>query len=128
MHEENIHEEAVSRTASLAFVPPLAAVSICELVSCLLLKLADGLQVEGIVPGHIKVLLRDDGQYAMLSCTRPGRVSLRSSTGWNEAFVAGLQVNLNVIVYAVLHDQVSSLVASCWSEFLAGLKQLPYQP
>ena len=117
--------ESVSRAITLAFEPPLEASSISEAVSQLLLKLADGLSVEGIVPGHIKALLRDGDLYAILSCTRPGKVVLRASEQWNTATVKNLQLTIEVIVLTIAQDRVAALVESCWSVFLAIVEDLP---
>ncbi len=116
--------EGVSRTISLVFAQPLKASGIGEIASRLLLKLADGLSVEGIVPGHIKALLGDGDLHAVMSCTRPGKVIFQAAEKWNGATVTNLQLTIEVIVLAIPQEKVSAVVQSCWQDFLNDVGEL----
>jgi hypothetical protein len=117
--------EGVSRAISLVFAQPLEASGIGEMVSRLLLRLADGLSIEEIVPGHIKALLRDGELYAVMSCTRPGKVILQATEKWSGATVTNLQLTVEVIVLTIPPEKVSAVVQSCWQGFLDDVEKLP---
>jgi hypothetical protein len=110
---------------SLAFAQPLEASGISAIVSRLFLRLADDLSVEGIVPGHIKALLGDGDLYAVMSCTRPGKVIFQASERWNRATVTNLQLTVEIIVLTIPQDKVSAVVQHCWQDFLDEVRKLP---
>jgi hypothetical protein len=116
--------EGVSRETSLVFAQPVEAGVIGEAVARLLLKLADGLSIAGIVPGHIKALLGDGDLHAVMSCTRPGKVIMQATENWSGAAVTGLWLAVEVIVPAVPQEQVDAVAESAWRDFEGDIGKL----
>ncbi|ATW24741.1 hypothetical protein DCMF_08100 [Candidatus Formimonas warabiya] len=76
----------------------------------MLLELAEICSMKGIVPGHIKALIREKDAYALLSCTRAGNVNVKNSPAWREALLEHPELNLNVILADSPLDHVETLV------------------
>lgn len=114
-----LHEAIVSRTVELRPTRPLHAGKIEEMVSGLLLNLAERLSIRGVVPGHIKAFVTEGESYAAFSCTKPGKVVTRASKDWSGAVFARPSLSLNVVVYGPPKKEVEGLVERC----LAGLQQ-----
>lgn len=109
-------QEAVVRTARLDLHPSWPAEELGRKVDSLLLRLADRFSIKEIVPGHIKALVSEGDQYAVFSCTRPGRVARKSSAQWAEAVFQHPQINLNVVLVndspvAEVEEQVDEIMA-----------------
>ncbi len=115
----HMHEAAVSRTMELKPSRPMSAEEVEKIVSRLLLRLAEGLSIRGVVPGHIKAFVTEGEPYAAFSCTKPGKVVTRASKDWSGAVFLKPSLSLNVVVFGPAKDVVQNLVEEC----LAGLQQ-----
>jgi len=108
-----MHEAAVSRTVELRPSRPMSAEDLEGIVSRLLLSLAEGLSIKGVVPGHIKAFVTEGEPYAAFSCTRPGRVVTRASKNWSGAVFVSPSLSLNVAVFGPSKEEVQNLVERC---------------
>lgn len=114
-------QEAVVRTVRLDLHPAWPAEELGRKVDGLLLRLAEKFSIKGIVPGHIKALVSEGEQYAVFSCTRPGRVVRKPSAQWVEAVFQHPQITLNVVLVndrpvAEVERQVDKIVAQLFPE------------
>ncbi|HHW40914.1 MAG TPA: hypothetical protein GXX19_07175 [Syntrophomonadaceae bacterium] len=108
-----MHEAAVSRTVELRPPHPLSAGELEGIVSRLLLRLAEGLSIKGVVPGHIKAFVAEGEPYAAFSCTKPGKVVTRASKDWSGSVFLKPSLSLNVVVFGPAKDEVENLVEKC---------------
>lgn len=65
--------QAVARKLVVQADGKLSPRELAHEVTVLVEGLADRLNVRGVVPGHIKALVEENGFYAMFNCTRRGR-------------------------------------------------------
>jgi hypothetical protein len=108
-------QQAISRVTTLDLHPAWTAGELGDKVSALLLSLAAEFGIRGIVPGHIKALVSEGGQYAAFSCTRPGQVAKKTSPGWESLLLQHPSFILNVIL---VNEMTTAAVEDRVAEFL----------
>jgi hypothetical protein len=107
-------QQAIARKTTLDLHPPWIAEKLGNQVSTLLLTLAAEFGIKGIVPGHIKALVGEDGRYAAFSCTRPGRINQKISPCWDESLFRHPSFSLNVVlVNEMTTEAVEDRVTEC---------------
>lgn len=102
--------QAIARKLVLRLESPLASHKIGEIIEDYLLKLAESLSINGIVPGHIKVFIVEKENYAKFSCTKPGKVTIQKSPSWDTAVFYKPELSYNVIVFGMPKDEVIRIV------------------
>jgi hypothetical protein len=91
-------QQAIARKAALDLNPAWTAAELASRVRSLLLMLAAEFGIRGIVPGHIKALVSQEGQYAAFSCTRPGQINQKTSPDWEQLQFSNPVFSLNVVL------------------------------
>jgi hypothetical protein len=109
-------QQAIARATTLDLHPAWTAGELGNKVSALLLTLAAEFSIRGIVPGHIKALVSEGGQYAAFSCTRPGQITKKTSPGWESSLLQHPSFILNVVL---VNEMTAAAVEGRVAEFLA---------
>ncbi|KUO53555.1 MAG: hypothetical protein APF76_12160 [Desulfitibacter sp. BRH_c19] len=102
--------QAVANKIVLKLQPPLKSDDLANAMIEFLQNLAESLSIKGIIAGHIKVLIAEDGNYATFSCTKPGKVTKQISPSWDTAVFYEPEFSYNVIVYGISKDELANKV------------------
>ncbi len=96
----------VSRKIVLDLQRPWSGRELGRAVGDLLQRLAEGLSIRGVVPGHIKALVSEGEVYAAFNCTCPGEVRITPSRGWEDALLFSPLFSLSVAVVGLPGGEV----------------------
>lgn len=117
--------KAVARQLRLDLQSPMSADQLGNLVQEMLLTLARAFSVRGIVPGHIKALVKENKSYCSLSCTKPGRVN-RDRFSYPEKFSFHRPyLYLNVVLVGVPEEDIVMGVDSSIENLLSSVRGCP---
>lgn len=110
--------QVVAKELTLDLHPPLSAQDLRGSMTSLLRSLGENLSVKGIIPGHIKAIVMEEGVFAVFSCTRPGKVTENDSRAWNDFLFSRPRLYLNVVVMGMTKEKVDEEVNRCLEELL----------
>ncbi len=102
--------QAVARKLVVQADGKLSPRELAHEVTVLVEGLADRLNVHGVVPGHIKALVEENGFYAMFNCTRRGEVRVELSPGWDSADLRRPNLRLNIVVFGFPEGRAETAV------------------
>ena len=81
--EEQAEQQAASRVLAVA-AEGLTSRRLAQDLGELVEDLAEQLSVRGMLPGHIKAMAEEEGEFVMFNCTHVGRTRTRLSPGWED--------------------------------------------
>ncbi|MGB9660752.1 MAG: hypothetical protein ACPL5F_01880 [Moorellaceae bacterium] len=105
--------QSIARRIKLATEGGLRGSLLCQTLKNALLKLAEEVSVQGVVVGHIKVLLTEGENFALLSCTRPSRVEIQASENMDTAMLREPVLHLAAIVANFPEEKLGGLLDQC---------------
>jgi len=116
-----VPHQAVAKELTLNLNQPLAAQDFYQIIAGLLQELGQRLNIRGIIPGHLKVLVVENDVFAAYSCTMPGKITDRVSPGWHDFLFFHPRLYLNVVLVEIPLEKVHEIVNSCLEEMLRKL-------
>ncbi|BCV22379.1 hypothetical protein [Moorella sp. Hama-1] len=101
---------AVAREVQLCPKTPLRGEDLSSLLTDLIRRIAEGVNLRGVVPGHIKALVTEGDAYAALSCTRPGQVDVQTSEGFARSNLRAPNLLLAAVLTLIPEERVACVV------------------
>ncbi|MEW6624844.1 MAG: hypothetical protein AB1420_17255 [Bacillota bacterium] len=102
--------ESVAQKLIIKLQPPLSSEKLADAVSDFIAKVADDLNLKGIIPGHIKVLIAENDVYAAFSCTKPGKIIKQTSASWDLAALHEPSFSYNIVIFGIPKEKVINTV------------------
>ncbi len=82
--EQQAEQQAASIMLAIEAGEGLTSRRLAQDLTELVEDLAERLSVRGVVPGHIKAMVEEEGEFAVFNCTMVGRTRTGFSRGWEE--------------------------------------------
>lgn len=122
--EQQAEQQAASRMLAVETADGLTSGRLAQDVIELVEDLAELLSVRGMLPGHIKAMVEEGDEFAMLNCTHVGRTRTRFSPGWEAYSPRRPVLRISVIVVGLEEGRAEEAMEEALSGSSLGFEEL----
>lgn len=122
--EQQLEQQAASRILAIEAEEGLTSHRLAQEILELVEDVAEQVSDHNIVPGHIKAMVEEDGEFAVFNCTVATRTRTGFSNGWEAYSPRKPVLRISVILVGLPEGKAEEALEKAVSESVLSFKEI----